>query len=761
MIDQAFISGQLGKAIYEDGGRFFVIDADLADAVECQPMDFSAFFNFGAEVRSLPKAGIDLQSLQARLQTQTTTHHSLLLLISGMDGELDRETRVDAIKEAENLIADEQTYAFVHSRLLSSPLPAEADIATALDLASESNSQLVNKLYQTIIECEEYIELVQKTWNETALEYFSSFETQAVATQELIDLGAFAHITSTVVSGNLNALNSLVVTYAKKAKLQGVIRLGSVLLNDFRSRLVAKLDAVSPSGKEKSKRQIKSDREDPEEDRNSIETMLARFNNRREQPKNKMFKADEAKERVDRQIQAISKLISQGNFNLANRYLNDLIGFQVKHSEREHLAMSLCSLAKVAIDARAFELAENTVNYALMLGIDDAVIPNTKAELLKATGDLVGALDVYKETMARFPNNEVARNGYAEVLKATGEFDRALKIYEETMTRFPNNKVARSGYAEVLKATGEFDRAIEVYEETMTRFPNDEVTRCGYAEVLKATGEFDRAIEVYEETMTRFPNDEVTRNGYAEVLKATGEFDQALEVYEETMTRFPNHLVARSGYAEVLKAMGKLEEARIIYNEGLNHHRYSRVLRSGYGSVLVLLNKFQDARRLLSVSNPRSQDDWIDYHIIAMSYLKEGNLEQAIEQLTIGLEKAPYAHRAHFANALAVAKIRKKEFEAVIELLPIQVPHLDILQKEKRLALVGHSKAALGKKEEASQLILGLEKTRNPRVISLRDAMSRRYGLGKYSEEPLSSSEANTLDISILDQEYFLVAEAA
>src|SRR5205807_10469323 len=177
----------------------------------------------------------------------------------------------------------------------------------------------------------------------------------------------------------------------------------------------------------------------------------------------------------------------------ADRYLGDLIEFHVEHSEREHLAMSLCSLAKIAIDARSFELAEKLVDYALGLGIDDVVISSTQAQMFKSTGDFDKALVVYEETMARFPNDEVVRNGYAEVLKSMGDFDKALVVYEETMARFPNDEVARNGYAEVLKSMGNFDKALAVYEETMARFPNDEVARGGYAEVLKSMGDFDKA----------------------------------------------------------------------------------------------------------------------------------------------------------------------------------------------------------------------------------------------------------------------------
>jgi len=396
----------------------------------------------------------------------------------------------------------------------------------------------------------------------------------------------------------------------------------------------------------------------------------------------------------------------------------------------------------------------------LMLSIDDVVILNTQAQLLKSVGEFEKALQVLEEAMARFPNDVVTPCSYAEVLKTIGEFDKALAIYQETMVRFPNSEVARNGYAEILKITGEFDKALAIYRETMVRFPNDEVAPCGYAETLKAIGEFDRALAIYEETMKRFPNNEVAPNGYAEALKATGEFEKALAVYEETITRFPNNEVAPNGYAELLKTIGELERAIVIYGQNMARHRHDRVSRSGYASALVFLNRFEEARSLLSISAPKSIDDWIDYHIIAMSYLKQDNLDQAIAMFSFGLENAPLVHKKYFVTGLAVARIGKKQFDAAISVLQMNIQRIDIAQKETRLALMGHSQAALGKREKATELISALENTRNPRVIGLKDALSRRYGLGKRGQESLSPKEVSVLDLRIQEHEYFL-AEAA
>ena len=656
MIQEAFISGQIGKVIYAEDDRYFVLGVDEPDEpVECRPMDISMFFGYGAEFTTLSGTRLDLADIKSRLATQRQAYLALTLIISGLDRDLDGESRAAAIEAAEELFKEESTRRFVRARMLARPVPEEADVEVARDIAIRSEAVSVGILYQNILDYEQAINLVFETWLEAAPEYFSSHDERVESERMLTDLGVFADMASAIATGNLNALSSVVITYKNKLRQGGVL-----ILNDLRTRLASKGSVfLTQPGVVRKDRKLIGESEVETKDTDPVHEILDRFKHRREHHRSRTFSADEAKAKVDHQIEAIGELIQRGNIDRANRYLRNLIDFHVEHSKREHLGMSLCSLAKVALDANAFELAEKMVHYALMLGIDDVVISNTQAQMFKATG----------------------------------QFDRALAIYEETMKRFPNNEVVRNGYAEVLKATGRFDEALAAYEEAMERFPNDEVARGGYAEVLKEMGQFDRALAIYEETMERFPNNKVVRNGYA--------------------------------------------------------------------GILILMNKFTAARSLLSETHLSSKQDWIGYHIIAMSYLKSGDIDEAIQRLTYGFETTPWpAQKNYFATALGVAKIKKKQFAEVIDVLQSNVVSLDVFQRQARLVLIGHSQAALGRQDEAIQTLANLEQASNPRVISVKDDISRRYNLRQQADTSLSAVEASALDAKI-EEEEFLLAMAA
>jgi hypothetical protein len=84
MIQQAFISGQIGKVIYTEDDRHFLLTVEhLEKPVECRPMDLSMFFNYGAEFTTLSGAQLDLAQLKAQLIARRQAYRALTLTISG------------------------------------------------------------------------------------------------------------------------------------------------------------------------------------------------------------------------------------------------------------------------------------------------------------------------------------------------------------------------------------------------------------------------------------------------------------------------------------------------------------------------------------------------------------------------------------------------------------------------------------------------------------------------------------------------------
>src|SRR5258708_3206309 len=224
MIQEAFISGQRGKAIYSDGGRYFVLDVDHPEQpVECRPIDVSTFFCFGADVSYVAESRISLATISTELEARRRARQALSLVISGMDDELEDDIRSSAIERAEGLMKEESTRRFVRARMLARALPAEADVETARDIAIQADATVIGILYQNVIDYSQAIKVVHNTWTEAAPQYFSSYQKQVEAEAKLTDIGAFADAASAVATENRIALNSLVVTYGQMPELRGIL----------------------------------------------------------------------------------------------------------------------------------------------------------------------------------------------------------------------------------------------------------------------------------------------------------------------------------------------------------------------------------------------------------------------------------------------------------------------------------------------------------------------------------------------------------
>jgi tetratricopeptide (TPR) repeat protein len=692
----ALIAGQIGKALYIGDGRYLILDVEgQEESVEDSRGEVALFFDSGAEIRSVSDKTLNINQTSDLLQFYHQAYRAMTMALSGMNRDLSYETRALCIEAAEELLASDSIINFVQSRLLARPLPSVANVGRGIELAEKAGAKLLKSIYEMLTQSQRAIRLLLESWAEVAQEHFDVDEAQAVE-QTMIEIGLFAEMVKALAANDIRTLNARVVAFGMSSESRS-IRQGFIIANELRTRVIEKY-ALSEGKRFNRQDAAQADAysddesEDFSEEKDRVKELISRFNAR--EWNWKPSRAHEALEKIASQIAAISKLIRQGNLHRAEDFLCNLLEFHLQHSEKEHVAMSLCSLAKVALDANEFDFADSLVHSATLLEVDDAVIETTQAEILKARGRFDEALAEYKKVIERFPDNVVARNGYAEVLKGMGQLDEALAEYKKVIERFPDDVVARASYAEVLKGMGQLDKASAEYKRVIERFPDNVVARSGYAEVLKEMGQLDRALAEYERITDQFPLD--------------------------------------------------------------------RVARTGRATLLILNNRFEEARRLMSEQELVSRDDWIDYHVVAISYLREGNFKEAIPRLDFGLKNAVWTDvNTYFATALGFAKILNRDFVAAEQVLTSNVVPLHSFQKQSHLILIGHSQAAQGKVEKAARTLNEVPNTGNPTVVNIKDALAKRYNLAPGQADKLAESEISRLDKEITEKEFLLVLPRA
>ncbi len=345
-----------------------------------------------------------------------------------------------------------------------------------------------------------------------------------------------------------------------------------------------------------------------------------------------------------------------------------------------------------------------------------------------------GELESAEQALARLINRQGQRSRALDIVKtltAVADLARGAKHFDWTWRLLAAiNQIgspdcaAMNVQAETLRDLGRYDEALAAFEETMRRFPQNEVARNARAETLRDLGRYDEALAAFEETMRRFPQDEVAPTARAETLRDLGRYDEALAAFEETMRRFPHDLVARSAYACILGEQGRIEEVEALL-------------------------KF-------AVAQPRTDSDWIAAHILAMTKLRAGRIDEALIQLDRGAKNCAFRNtRAYFesARSLAILANRRaaeasKQLESLARgpLLPREEAANIVLFQAHALAESGEPRRARMLVESAQIIVFAVAKQRR-----LAAALSERYGL--VSGVPASAERAQQLagDIATLE----------
>jgi tetratricopeptide (TPR) repeat protein len=332
---------------------------------------------------------------------------------------------------------------------------------------------------------------------------------------------------------------------------------------------------------------------------------------RHRNPVTRRPKADEALSRVVRQKAFIVQTLRQQRISSARQYIDDLIRYQERASDNEHICMSLCDLATEARDVGLHDLQLELVERALGYKADDVVAQSQRADTLKALNRLPEALEAYEQAMAQHPEDVVPMNGYAEVLKALNRLPEALKAYEQAMAQHPENVVAKNGYAEVLKALNRLPEALEAYEQAMAQHPENVVAMTGYAEVLKALNRLPEALEAYKQAMAQHPEDVVARTGASCVLAALGLWEQALALLPQSEPVTEQDWIAYHIRGMIHLRRGEVDRATAIFGHGVAHNPMPtsrEYFRTALAAACLRRREYDRAARVLDeVTSPALQ----------------------------------------------------------------------------------------------------------------------------------------------------------
>jgi tetratricopeptide (TPR) repeat protein len=730
MIATAFISGRRGKAIYRKADQFYSLTYDGV-SFPIGPGELSEVLDSNGDFEALQN--VTLEALQQHLARSAHKQNGLFLTLSMLDSAIPLSTRVVVAQAMTALFEEEYISEFVRNRFFSRPLPVEYRSSRHEVLLPFSTFSEVHTFLHEVFECQPIIDEVRFAWDQAVEGSDIDPGGMRDIEGELVNSGLFYDVVQALIKKDIQQVNALIVQRATlSSQNQANVR---TLLLSFRSRLQSKFFAAKDLGKQR-KLKLLSPRQKPARaPLAGTDFITFLIENAETIPSSeRQLSALESKNRVDKQISAIRDMLLAGKNFLAERYVEELLQFQLGAGDREHAAMSLCSLIAISLDANQLGMAERLSQDAMKLTAADPVVYTIRAEVLKHRGHFQAALNAYQEAKDRFSTELYAFDGYADVLSEMGRYPEALKQYKEIQLRFPDDPVAYNGEVSVLKAQGDIRKAVRVAVENTKQFPENAVTRGILAGCLSMIGKFDEAIRHYRHALSLDPNNFRLLSGCCFSLKSAGKIEMALNLAESYAAKKPsvNFLYLK---AKLLEASGRVSDAVKIYENILQQRPTYTPARYAAASARVFLGQVDEAIATLPDTGMESEVDWVGYRSLALAFVRIGDDEEADRRIRFGIQNCPWIkERARFETALGLVELRRNRALQATLVLQRNLQRLENRYQQTRLLLLGHAQAERGEKDVSRLLITKIFSSKDSELIGLREDIIKKYGLGDITE---------------------------
>ena len=177
---------------------------------------------------------------------------------------------------------------------------------------------------------------------------------------------------------------------------------------------------------------------------------------------------------------------------------------------------------------------------AARLGLDRAELHHNRGSALVDVLDIGGAIDAYREALARDPLDATSHHDLNTLLWQQGEVgDDYLKSYQDALDEAPGAEELRVAYGMALNQQESFERAEQVLAEGLRHAPESSQLKSLLAYTLEGQGRWSDALELHAaavKTVGAVPNHRIS---YARALLSCARPDEALRQAELGLADMP------------------------------------------------------------------------------------------------------------------------------------------------------------------------------------------------------------------------------
>ena len=396
------------------------------------------------------------------------------------------------------------------------------------------------------------------------------------------------------------------------------------------------------------------------------------------------------KEQYDEAIALLNKVIwSKEDSEEANLLLGQtfLIKGDKKQADKHFLDALAANPANLqaltyaydkALNANDFKHAKEIVEKALSVMADNIVLLEKLANINLAEHDWDGA-KATAQKIATLPNplaNDVASYLFAQVLQGQGSYAKAVEIYKELLAKFPENSDALGNLARCYEKLNKRDEMIGFLDTVLAKNPRNISAGILQGELFLLDKKFDKgvvlltnlikenakipqlyislaniksaqndnkgAIAVYQNGLKQNPESIKLSLSLASLYEAQNAYDSAVSSYEQLLKLYPNLDIAINNLATVLTEhytdADKLKKAVQLTEQFKDSPQ--PYYKDTYAWALIKTGNYSEGLKILTQIIAASPNVPVFRYHLGVAHYKNGNNSSAINEIKQALELA-------------------------------------------------------------------------------------------------------------------------
>lgn len=216
------------------------------------------------------------------------------------------------------------------------------------------------------------------------------------------------------------------------------------------------------------------------------------------------------------------------------------------------------------------------------------------AMLGSASGDHAEAQRRWAVCRERWPHYQRAYTAAAEDLAAQGEFEAAQAMYKDAVARFPQNKTLTLHYARTVRRHGTLEAALKAWEAVIAADHGQVEGYLGAAECLAGLGRFDDAQTVLQPAVRLFGDNRAVVEQQARLSHRARDWDAASAGWKTIREKFPDDPSGWFNGISTLRVAGRNADAEALAAEAVARFPQSFEVRFEWALLPQSIQKYAE-----------------------------------------------------------------------------------------------------------------------------------------------------------------------